>query len=221
MSPFKDLDSGRFAFAINHKTSIMKSKSSYTGNHKFFFLSMLAIVITVASFGQSVNKTGTYNILVKGTSNLHVWSMKASGGVLSGSFNMSPGVAYVVYVPSMTFTMPVKTLKSNESLMDSRAYNTLKANKNPNISFKIMNTNQGNSHANKSTFNVTGLLTIAGVTRQVTLTGNSVSGTDGSVVISGSKKIRMTEFGVKPPSFMLGALKVGDEVTVEYTARFK
>jgi hypothetical protein len=40
-------------------------------------------------------------------------------------------------------------------------------------------------------------------------------------VISGSKKIRMTEFGVKPPSFMLGALKVGDEVTVEYTARFK
>jgi hypothetical protein len=34
--------------------------------------------------------------------------------------------------------------------------------------------------------------------------------------VKGSKQLRMTEYGVKPPSLMLGAMKVGDQVTVGY-----
>jgi len=64
-------------------------------------------------------------------------------------------------------------------------------------------------------------LTIAGVTKQVTLQGKITENADGSATITGSRKIKMSEFGITPPSFMLGALKVGDEVTVEYTLKLK
>jgi hypothetical protein len=43
---------------------------------------------------------------------------------------------------------------------------------------------------------------------------------DKTITITGAQKIKMSEFGVKPPTFMLGALKVGDVVTVEYNLKF-
>ena len=38
---------------------------------------------------------------------------------------------------------------------------------------------------------------------------------NGDIEIKGTKKILMSNHGIKPPSFMLGALKVGDEVTLD------
>jgi hypothetical protein len=32
----------------------------------------------------------------------------------------------------------------------------------------------------------------------------------------GSKQFKMTEYGVKPPTLMLGTMKVGDPVTVSF-----
>jgi polyisoprenoid-binding protein YceI len=65
-----------------------------------------------------------------------------------------------------------------------------------------------------------GSLTISGVTKPVTLVVNGVVNPDKTITITSSQKIKMSEFRVKPPSFMLGALKVGDHVTVEYNLKF-
>jgi hypothetical protein len=187
---------------------------------RYFLLAAVAVVMSLASFGQ-VTKTGSYSIIVKGTSNLHDWSMKTNGAGIAANFSLTPGVAHVANIPSLAFNIPVNTLKSGESLMDKRAYETLNASKNPNISFKVVGATASGENGNKSTLNVTGILTIAGNARQLTLSGNTVTGADGTVTITGAKKIKMSEFGVKPPSFMFGALKVGDELTIEYSATFK
>jgi hypothetical protein len=36
------------------------------------------------------------------------------------------------------------------------------------------------------------------------------------MVCKGSKKIKMTDFNVEPPSFMFGSVKTGDEITVTF-----
>jgi polyisoprenoid-binding protein YceI len=197
---------------------MMKTKISY---RKTFLFALVGLLISVASVAQSGKKTGTFDIVVKGSSNLHNWTMKAAGGGIDAHFTMNPGVAHIAGIPSLSFTMPVKNLKSNESLMDSRTYTALKADKNPNISYKVVSASVSGAEQNKSQLNVTGVLTIAGVSRQLTMPASAVANSDGSVVVSGSKTIKMSEFGIKPPTFMLGALKVTDNVTIEYSARFK
>jgi polyisoprenoid-binding protein YceI len=103
--------------------------------------------------------------------------------------------------------------------MDTRAYDALKAAKYPNISFKLLSATPTTNSANKSTFKVVGELTITGATKQIEMTANATKNADGSVIITGSQNLKMTQFGIKPPSFMFGALKVTDNLTIDYTVR--
>jgi polyisoprenoid-binding protein YceI len=66
----------------------------------------------------------------------------------------------------------------------------------------------------------TGNLTIAGVTKPVALqTTYTVNGDE--VVCKGSKTLKMSEYGIKAPTFMMGALKVADEVTIDLSLKLK
>jgi polyisoprenoid-binding protein YceI len=62
---------------------------------------------------------------------------------------------------------------------------------------------------------MTGLLTIAGEQKPLQLRARGQA-TDGSIRVQGSTRLRMTEFGVKPPTLMLGTMRVHDAVTVKF-----
>jgi hypothetical protein len=42
---------------------------------------------------------------------------------------------------------------------------------------------------------------------------------EGKVTAEGEQTLLMTDFGIKPPSFMLGTLKVGNEVKVKFNLK--
>ncbi|RYY39540.1 MAG: YceI family protein [Chitinophagaceae bacterium] len=168
---------------------------------------------------QPVHKTASYEIVLKGTSNLHDWSMKAAGAGLEANFTVLPTKIASVN-PPMIFNLPVKSLKSNESSMDSRAYNALNANKFPNITFRLVSAVTGAATGNHAPVRANGQLTISGTTRDIVLNATTVTNPDGSVQITGTQTIRFSEYGLKAPSFMLGALRCGDELTITYNVRF-
>jgi polyisoprenoid-binding protein YceI len=67
-----------------------------------------------------------------------------------------------------------------------------------------------------------GKLTIAGVSKDVWLAGvTTVNPADMSVQTVGSLKIKMSEYNVEAPSFMFGAMKTGDEVSVQFNVTLK
>ena len=39
---------------------------------------------------------------------------------------------------------------------------------------------------------------------------------DSTISCSCSKKLRMSDYEVEPPSFMLGAMKTGDDITLDF-----
>jgi hypothetical protein len=39
---------------------------------------------------------------------------------------------------------------------------------------------------------------------------------NGTLVCKGSKRIKMTDYKVEPPSFMFGTIKTGDEITISF-----
>lgn len=172
----------------------------------------IALFTTVQSSAQNVKKAFSYEITLNGSSNIHDWTMKSSGSGLEGTFTLDPTTKQVEGIAPLTFNLPVKNLKSDEGLLNSRAYDALKADKNPNFTFKLNNvTAQG------AQLNLVGQLTISGNTREITLPVTVKKNADGSQLLSGAKKIKMSEWGVKPPSYMLGVMKVYDDLTINYT----
>ena len=80
------------------------------------------------------------------------------------------------------------------------------SSKNPTISFT--STSIGGT---PDAFTITGDLTIKGKTKSVTLTGKAADGK-----VTGTGTIVQTEFGIKPFSALMGALKVADEVGISF-----
>lgn len=186
---------------------------------------MAAITIGFVSLQQAQAQTAlsarSSDIKVLGTSNLHDWKMRVEKPTCNAQFTVkTEGTEQIVALNALYFTMPVKNLKSDESLMDSRTYSTLKAEKHTQIEFKLTSAVVTPQSNNLYLVKASGNLTIAGVSRSVTLIANGKLNPDKTITITGSQKIRMSEFQVKPPTFMLGALRVGDEVTIQYNLKF-
>jgi polyisoprenoid-binding protein YceI len=62
---------------------------------------------------------------------------------------------------------------------------------------------------------MTGPLTIAGQSRDVTINGTAVR-ENGRLRVTGSKQLTMTEFGVQPPRLMAGTMRVHAPVTIGF-----
>lgn len=193
----------------------MKTTNTVSKLIRFALLASVTLLATVQMNAQSVKKAFSYEITLLGSSNIHDWKMVSNGNNLEANFSLNPTTKLVESIAPMTFNMPVKSLKSNEGLLNSRAYDALNANKFPNITFKLTN-----ATANGNQLNLVGQLTISGNTRDITLVANRTKNADGTQVLSGTKKIKMTEWGMKPPKYMMGMMKVYDDLTINYNVRF-
>lgn len=177
----------------------------------------------VAGFAgaQSKYTTKSFQLLINGTSNVHDWSSKATTVNITGDFLVNNNIPEKIN--NATVKVQTKSLKSTKDsdLMDDRTHSTLKADKFPEIVYvftKVINVQQSGG---ETIMNVSGNLTLCGVTKPTDLTLRIKTLANGDLEIKGSKKILMSTYGVKPPSFMLGAMKVGDEVTLTYNVVLK
>ena len=66
------------------------------------------------------------------------------------------------------------------------------------------------------TLKTIGRLTIAGVTRDVTMDVAATRNADGRYTLTGQAPIRMTDFGIKPPKAMMNTIRTGDDVKVTF-----
>ena len=183
------------------------------------FTAAIAALICVFLFSEAATAQ-TYKaaagsaIKVNGTSNLHDWTMNAQTVQAEGNLVFKGDD--LQDITSLTFSLPVNGLKSKEDLMDSRAYKSLKEADFKRISFKL-----NSATVTGNVVKAIGSLTIAGVTKEVALLAKSTVAADGSISFVGSQKLKMSAFGIKPPTFMMGALKVGDEVDINFNLKLK
>ncbi len=111
----------------------------------------------------------------------------------------------------------VKGLSGPEkTLAQSNALKTLGADRFPHIQFRTDDIAKADDG-----YRLTGTLEIHGTTRErvVDLRVDDLGGDTWR--ISCDAEVRQTEFGVKPYSMMMGAMKVADEVTVSFTAEYQ
>ena len=143
-----------------------------------------------------------------GTSN--VKSFSCSAGKLDVDVASDADATPAKLVKSASLTIPVAQLDCKNGKMNGHMRDALKADKNPKIMWKLSSyTIDGNAVV------MSGTLAIAGKENPIELRGRGAY-TNGTLTLKGSKVLKMTDFGVKPPSLMFGTMKVADPVTVWY-----
>ncbi|MDV7394994.1 YceI family protein, partial [Arthrospira platensis SPKY1] len=114
---------------------------------------------------------------------------------------------------SLEISVPVTSIKSTKgSIMDGKTHNALKYKQYSLISFQLVRADAIEKTAAGYKIKATGNLTIAGAKKSVNMTVDAKVLSDGSVNFKGSKALKMTDFNVDPPTAMMGALTVGNDV---------
>ncbi len=185
---------------------------------KFLQPGLLALLLmfTLGAFAQvKYNNKNGLNLVVSGTSTLHDWDMKSSQGSFDASFTFNAAGA-VTGITGLSFTTPATALKSEKEAMDKNAYKALKTDQNPNISFTAASATVTVANATDFTVKAVGKLNIAGAGLDAEIVATGKINADKSITVTGAKKISMKEFGMTPPSFMMGTIKTGNEVTLKF-----
>jgi polyisoprenoid-binding protein YceI len=122
---------------------------------------------------------------------------------------------------SLTFSLAAQNLKSGQKGLDNNAYKALKTEQYQNIVYKLLSATVSDQKENRYLIKTQGNLTIAGVTKEVSMDVYCVMNKDSTITCTGSDKLKMSDYQVKPPTFMMGAMKTGDAITLDFTMVYK
>jgi len=158
---------------------------------------------------------------IEGTSNLHGWSCKAT--TLDAAVELDAATANQVAVAPpkslkrVQVKVPVKSIKCGHGGMDDNLYKALKADDSPDISYIMATFDAAPGDAKDSfTLHTVGTLSIAGKENNLTMDVTATRMPDGTVKAVGVVPIKMTDYGIKPPTAIFGRLKTGDEVKINF-----
>lgn len=176
---------------------------------RFSVLAAVLAVTSLATTAQVQYKLDSKNssILVKGTSTIHDWEMIVKAPTSSFTLQEDQSLERLT---SGSFTVAVASIESDKNIMNKKAWEALKEKKFPQIKAKLLQVSQnGNSGTVQMELN------IAGKTQKITDDFKFTNGS-GKIQIEGVLDLKMTDFGVEPPTAMMGTIKTGDEIKVEY-----
>ena len=157
----------------------------------------------------------TEKATVQGTSSLHEWESNITKIEGKGTFQLEDEV--VTSVKDAEIKITVKGIISEKGdKMDKKTYETFNADKYPYITYSFNNAEVKINDAEAVKMDTNGTLSMAGVSKSVPISAVGKKLPNGDLHLTVSKKLKMTDFDMKPPVMLLGTIKVGDEVTVNF-----
>ncbi len=183
-------------------------------------LSFLALMLfSLQTIGQPNYTFQSGKMTISGTSTLHDWVSDVTQINFKG--NVQTEDSKLASIKNVHLTIPVEGISSTKGkTMDKKTYEALQSEEHPNITCSL---NSFDIKKANNQYNITanGKLTIAGTTKPLTLnfTGKIIN--SGELQFTGSKALKMTDFNIDPPRALLGTLKTGDDITIDFTVLMK
>jgi len=189
---------------------------------KLVLVAIILLAVPTLVMAQSSYKlvaSPDVTIKVLGSSNVHDWVMTSTAMQSQGDFIVSGDKLLGLH--SLSFRLAVKSLHSEHASMDDRTYKSVNASKYPDISYKLNSAVVTPAGAGKYLIKTKGDLTLSGSTQPVSIEVTATMGADNVITCTGEKKIQLTDYGIKPPTFMLGAMKVTNDLTIQFNLIYK
>ena len=185
-------------------------------NARRSFLPALAALGLVAAAAVPVSFTfdRASTMRVEGTSSVHDWHCTATG--FTGTFRGDADGAALAAVNDLVVTVPVSALDCKNGTMNGKMREALKASANPTIRFTVPSARPAAATGDRFNVTTAGQLTLAGVTRPLSVTAQGQALSGGRFRFTGSAPVSMSAFEMRPPTAMMGTIRTGDRVTVRF-----
>jgi len=183
-----------------------------------FIMGFTLAYSSVAQVKYTLNQSES-SLKITGTSSMHDWEMQAAD--LQSNLVATTEDGHLVEINEVVFSCPAEKILSDNSIMDGKTHDALKAEDYPAINF-TMKSIEPLDHSENSFFGeLNGILKIAGVSKTVTIAFTGFVKDGQHIHTNGIVPLRMSDFGIKPPTAMFGALKTGDKVKLHYDFLFR
>jgi len=192
---------------------------------KFLLIPIVAVAATTAGAqatdGVRLVLGPQSELTFEGTSTMHAFHCKTTKMEVTVSVDpaYAEGRLSKLNRPLKTVdvVIPVKSLSCGNSGLEKNMLKTLKADKYPEIRYQLTTYQIAGAPTDDAiTLQAVGTLTIAGQQKTIEMLVKSNRGAEGNATATGTQAILMTDFGIKPPVFMLGTLKTGNKITVSF-----
>jgi polyisoprenoid-binding protein YceI len=148
---------------------------------------------------------------IDGTSTRSDWTVHAND--IEGNFSLIRN-GEAVAIRQAQFAVRATEIESGRStIMDRLIDEALKVEEHPVIRYDFASAQAG---AEAGSFNTTGKLTLGGQSNDVSFVVKAEPRADGTVRLTGTYPLKMSDYGLQAPVAMFGALRTGDEVTVHF-----
>lgn len=187
-----------------------------------FAIALLGTVaVSTAAIKPSFAFLPESRVWVEGTSTVRSYSCEAAE--VKGSVDATPVLDLTKLDGAVTgaeVVVDVAGLECGNGTMNSHMRKALKMTEHGAISFRL-NDYATTVAGTETQVTMNGTLKIAGQERPVTIQGIATAAAEGAIRVQGSHAIKMTDFGVKPPSLMMGTMKVHDPVKLNFDVVLK
>lgn len=194
---------------------------------KIFKLLILSLVWPAFMEAQSNSPDETSFILsedseirINGTSSMHDWSMEATAYYGSMSGALLDGKAHLTH---LMVEVEVGGLISGKSGMEKDARKTLNAESFPLIRFEQSSPLELptlGATLRETSIVLEGTLQIRDQSQAVQIEAR-ISISENTIQLNGLHILNMTDYGVEPPRALLGLIKTGEEVTIDFQTLWK
>jgi len=178
-------------------------------------------VFGVVARAQAPLAIDSARITVSGTSNIHAYAAttttvrvtrsQVAGAVAGPDFwteVLKPGA-----IEAFEVAIPAGTLSSPKEGLDKNMHKALKVQEYADITFRLVRLDTSNKTDGRA--RAIGMLRIAGVEKEVAIE-ITTKRTGSTLSVHGVVDMLMTDYGIKPPTAMLGMLKTDPKITVTF-----
>ncbi len=180
---------------------------------------LIGMTMPFMALAQQQYQLKSHSLVISGTSNLHDWTANAEK--VNGTFKIAVDNNKVTGINAFELKVDATSLKGSKgNIMNSKIVDALNAKKHPNITFKSTG---GNITEKSGVYKVlsSGVLTIAGKSQNISIEAQSKVLPNGDIEFTGTKKLKMTDYNIDPPTAMLGTMTTGDEITLTFKVVLK
>lgn len=163
-------------------------------------------------------------VWIEGTTNINSWSCSATTVdariAVEAAFKEDPD--FPRYLKSVQVRVPVSALKCGHAPMEKSLRHALKADDGVGpryITATFEAVREGSDATSALVVNTVGALAIAGRENAVRMDVGTTRLADGTIEARGTVPILMSDFGIQPPTALLGAVRASNRVVVKFAMR--
>lgn len=171
---------------------------------------IIAFAINIHAEAQTSYYIKSEKITVAGSSNLHDWVSEVTDMEWSGLMKVEN--RKLTGVSKVYVKIPVTAIKSDKGrIMNNKTYEAFNDKKYPTISYQM-----SGATVSGDVIKATGTLSMAGTSKPIEMDVKYKTMTNGDIQLIGSYTINMKDYKMDPPTAVMGTIRVGEEVTVNF-----